>query len=86
MAALLLVSAASCSSSSRNDPTPWRAVDEAERISDPEAEQSLERHLWIRSNSPIIPGTLQIFEMETVFPEPVHRVLPDYGLYANPIP
>jgi hypothetical protein len=64
---------------------------EIERLADPWAEWSFQRHLE-RSDDPFtVVGTIdhrgRIFTIGWDEPvEKIHRVLPDYGLYANPIP
>jgi len=86
-AAVLLLALGACSTPAAPRPRDL----EVERLPDPWAEWSFRRRLE-RSDDPFpVVGTIevrgQVFTVGWDEPvEKIRRVLPDYGLYANPIP
>lgn len=86
--AVLLLALGACSMPA----APRRPDLTAERLPDPWAEWSFQRHLERLDEPYTVVGTIehrgQIF-YSVPWDEPAEksrRVLPDYGLYANPIP
>ena len=82
-AAVLLLALGACSM-----PAGPRHPDlEVDRLPDPWAERSFQRHLEGFDEPLTLEHRGQIFTVGWDEPvEKVKKVLPDYGLYANPIP